>query len=219
MIRLAEMTGGKAFYGDNDVSIGIEEAFADTDVTYTLGFYSTEERPDGSVHSLSVKVNRSGADARYRKSYSAETVSTPPTAKFLKGTMDGWVNQPLESTEIPIQAAAAPAINKPGYYDVEVAVDASALKLEQKNGRFVGSFEIAIVPDVEKKPKGLHEVIKVNLTQERLLVALETGIQVVNQIRVTNNKGKLLSKKLHLVVMDQATGKTGSVRIPLEAIP
>jgi len=215
MIQLAEMTGGKAFYNDNDVALQIEAAFADTDLTYTLGFYPTEEGLDGRLHSISVKVNRSGADARYRKSYTAETATKPLTEKFRKATLSAWVNQPLESTEIPIQAAAVPAINKPGYYDVEVGIDPSSLKLEQKDGRFVGSFEVAIVPDMENSPKGLHQTIKVNLTQERLLNALQTGIVVINQIRVTNNKGKLLAKKLHLVVMDQATGKTGSVRIPL----
>ena len=215
MIRLAEMTGGKPYYGDNDLSVGFEEAFADTDLTYTLGFYPTEKGLDGSLHSISVKINRSGADARYRRSYTAETASKPLTEKFLKATLNAWVGQPLESTEIRIQAAAVPAINKPGYYDVEVGIDPSALKLEQKGGRFVGSFEVAIVPDVENNPKGLHQTIQLNFTQERLLKALDTGIVVVNQIRVTNNKGKLLAKQLHLVVMDQATGKTGSVRIPI----
>jgi VWFA-related protein len=215
MIRLAEMTGGKPYYGDNDLSVGIEDAFADTDLTYTLGFYPPEERVAGEVHSLTVAVKQKGADVRYRKSYTTEGPAKPLTDKLRKGTLDLWVNEPLDATEIPIKAAAVASINKPGYYDVEVGIDPSSLMLEQKNGRFVGSFEIAIVPDVEKKPKGLHQVIKVSLTQERLLVAMDSGIIVINQIRATNDKGKLLSKKLHLVVMDQATGKSGSVRIPL----
>ena len=94
-------------------------------------------------------------------------------------------------------------------------MDVTALELKEKNGRFVGSFEIAIVPDVENKPKGLHQVIKVNLTPEGLRNALETGVVVINQVRASNSEGKLLARRLHLVVMDQATGKTGSVRIPI----
>ncbi len=215
MIRLADMTGGKTYYLQNFVKYGIEEAFADTDLTYTLGFYPTEEGLNGSQHTLSVKVKRKGVDVRYRRNYMAETATAPLTEKFLKATLSSWVNQSLEATEIRILAAATPAINKPGYYDVEVAVDASALKLEEKNGRFVGSFEMAIVPDVRIKPKGLHQVVQVNLTRERLVAALESGIVVINQVRVTNDAGKALGKKLHLVVMDQATGKAGSVRIPI----
>ena len=209
MVRLAEMTGGKAAYNDNDLAEVLEKAFSDTDLTYTLAFYPVEDRLDGSTHAISVKVNRVGVETRYRQSYTAETAAKPLTPKFLKATLAAWVSQPLESTEIPIQAAAVPAINKPGYYDVEVGIDPTSLKLEQKDGRFVGGIEVAIVPDVENKPKGLHQTITVNLKD------LNRAMVVVNQIRVTNNKGKLLADKLHLVVMDQATGKTGSVRIPL----
>jgi hypothetical protein len=161
-------------------------------------------------------VKRSGADVRYRKSYTTEGPVKPLTDKVRKATLAAWVQEPLEATDIPIQAAAARAVNKPGYYDVEVGIDPSALKLEQKNGRFTGSFEIAIVPDVANKPKGLNQVIKVNLTQERLMAAMAKGIVVINQIRVSKENGKLISKRLHLVVMDQATGKAGSVRIPIE---
>jgi len=39
---------------------------------------------------------------------------------------------------------------------------------------------------------------------------------VVNRIRATDSKGKLMSKKLHVVVMDNATLKTGSVRVPIQ---
>ena len=53
------------------------------------------------------------------------------------------------------------------------------------------------------------------MTPERLRVALNTGIVVVNQIRVTDDKGKLLASNLRLVMMDRATGKNGSVRISL----
>jgi hypothetical protein len=214
MLRYADKTGGKAFYIDNDVGAGIDEAFEDTDLTYTFGFYPMEQGREGSEHSISVKVNRRGVNARYRQSYTTET-NAPLTDTVRKGTLNGWVQMSLNATEIPIQAAAVPAINKPGYYDVEVAVDVSALKLEQKSGRFLGTFELAIVPDVENKPKGLHQTIKVNLTQERLVQALNTGIIVVNQVRVTNTEGKLLSRNLHLVVMDPATGRAGSVRIPI----
>ena len=215
MIRLAEMTGGKPFYNDNDLSEGIEEAFADTDLTYTLGFYPTDEGVGGQVHALSVTVKRQATDVRLRKSYTTEGPAKPLTDKIRKGTLNAWVREPLDATEIPLKAAALPVAGKPGYFEVQVGVDPTELKLDLKDGRFIGSFEVAIVPDVEKKPKGLHQVIKVNLTQDRLRVAMESGIIVINQVRATNDTGKLLSKKLHLVVMDQATGKAGSVRIPL----
>lgn len=215
MNQLAQRTGGKAIYADNGVAASIEAAFADTDLTYTLGFYPTEESTDGRVHALSVKVNLPNADVRYRQSYLAEGQGKAPTEKVRKATLSAWVNEPLGATFIGIQAAAVPSIGKPGYYDVEVSIDPADLKLEPKNGRFVGSFDLAIVPDVANRPKGLQQTIKVDLTEARLQIALSKGILIVNQIRVTNAKGKLLSDKLHLVVMDNATGRAGSVRLSL----
>lgn len=214
-LYLAQKTGGKAVYGSNDVAGEIEEAIADTDLTYTLGFYSTEETRNAQQHSLRVNVKRSGVEARYRQTYSDDGLRQPVTDKLRNGTLSGWMQQPLDSTEIPIFAGASPVAHRPGYYEVAVKVDVGAIRLEEKNGRFVGSIELAIGPDVEKKTKGLRQTIAINLKPETLPNILANGFVVVNQIRAANDKGKLLSKRLHVVVMDNATAKAGSVRIPI----
>lgn len=215
-IYFAQKTGGKAVYGSNDVAGEIEAAITDTDLTYTLGFYSMEETRNAQQHSLRVNVKRSGVEARYRQTYSDDGLREPVTDKLRNGTLSGWMQQPLDSTEIPIFAGAAPVANKPGYYEVAVKIDVGAIRLEERKGRFVGSIELAIAPDVEKKPKGLRQRIAINLKPETLPNILANGFVVVNQIRAANDKGKLLSKRLHVVVMDNATAKTGSLRIPLE---
>ena len=87
--------------------------------------------------------------------------------------------------------------------------------MERKNGRWVGSFDIAIVPDVGHKTKGLQQTIRVNLTEKSYLRAATAGIVVANPIKVTDEKGKLLAKDLHLLVLDGVSGKAGSVRIPI----
>lgn len=217
MLYLANETGGKAVYGSNDVAGLIESAITDTDLTYTLGFYSTEETRTAKQHSLKVRVKRSGVDVRYRANYTEDVLVKPLTKEVRTATLNAWMQEPLDSTDIAIFASATPADDRPGYFDVAVKIDVSGFKLEQKNGRFAGNFEIGIVPDVENKPKGLRQTIALNLTQEKLLLALENGIAVINRIRATDSKGKLLSKKLHVVVMDNATAKAGSVRIPLQA--
>ncbi|MEP7354812.1 MAG: hypothetical protein ABI824_16405, partial [Acidobacteriota bacterium] len=224
MVRLSEATGGTAFYANNDLVEGLEKAFADTDTTYTLGYYQPQEAVDGQYHSISVNVLRTRPgtqaikDVRYRKGYAAEQTRSAITEKQRIGTLDGWVEEPLEATEIGIQAAAVPSKNRPGYYDVEVAVNVGDLQLQQKNDRWLGSFDLAVVPDVEKKPKGLRQTIKVNLKQENYQGALESGITVVNHVKVVDANGKLLSKRLHLVVLDGVSGKAGSVRIPIEPV-
>ncbi len=214
MIGLARLTGGKAFYNDNAVAAGIEAAIHDTDLTYSLGFYPAEEPVDGQIHSISVKVKRDGVQTRYRQSYTAET-RTSVTAEYRKATLDGWISRPVEATDIPLQAAATPALDNAAFYDVGVSIDLAALKLEEKHGRFAGAVDLVIVLDTGEQPEGLHQTLDINLTQERLREALETGYQVVSQIRVADDKGKRMAERLRVVVMDRATGKAGSVRIPI----
>jgi VWFA-related protein len=57
---LADGTGGKAFYGTNDVAGAIGSAFDDGRYTYTLGFYPNHGTWDGRFRGLKVSLNVPG---------------------------------------------------------------------------------------------------------------------------------------------------------------
>jgi VWFA-related protein len=212
---LAHMTGGKATYSNNDLAGAIETVMTDTDLTYTLGFYPSVDRLDGKYHTVVVRVNRPDVEVRSRRGYSASLPAKPLTQARRIGFLDAWSQEPLEATDISVHAMANRISGRPGYYAVEVIVDPTELQLEQKNGRWTGSFDLGIVPDVDHKIKGLQQTIRVNLTEKSYLRAVVAGIVVANPIKVTDVKGSLLSKNLRLVVIDGASGKAGSVRIPI----
>jgi VWFA-related protein len=69
MDQFAVSTGGRAYYNNNDVSGGIEEAIADSRSAYTIGFYLADNERDRRFHTLKVDVNRPGATVRYRRGY------------------------------------------------------------------------------------------------------------------------------------------------------
>src|SRR5262249_50902885 len=71
MIRLADDTGGRAFYFNNDLSGSIRTAIADAQVSYMLGFYPSENGFDGKFHNITVKVARNDVDVRHRAGYLA----------------------------------------------------------------------------------------------------------------------------------------------------
>jgi VWFA-related protein len=215
-IRMAAKTGGKPFYNSNDIAAGIEEAITDTDVSYTLGFYPSPSNRATTEHSVEVKVKGSGLNVRYRSTYEAEAPLIRYTKQQREGTLNAWVQEPIDPTGIPIVATIVAAPNKPGHYNVSVKVDVSALKLEEKDGRFQGSVDLAVVPDVEKKPKGLRQTIAINLSAPRYVETLQTGLVLTTQVKGVDDKGKALAKKLHVVVMDGATLKAGAVRVPFE---
>jgi len=184
-------------------------------LTYTLGFYPSADKVDGKFHEITVQVNRPGVEVRSRRGYSALAPGKPLTLARRLGFLDAWFQEPLEATDISVGAMANRISGHPGYYAVEVIVDPRELQLEQKNGRWVGSFDLAVVPDVDHRVKGLQQTIRVNMTQERYLQAVTAGIVVANPVRVTDAKGKLLAKRLRVVVIDGASGKAGSVRVPI----
>ncbi len=212
MIRLASLTGGKAVYMDNGVAEAIEESIEDTDVTYTLGFYPGGEN-DGAFHSLRVKVDKPGLEVRYRKGYSAEQFR-PLLDKQRGSTLTAWAEEPLDATEIPISAIAVKG-PKAGTNRVNIGVDLSALHLEQRNGRWTGRIEVAILTGKDRKTQGVHQTIRLNLTPERLQTVLKTGLVVSSDVPIARPNGKPLDRELHIVVMDGMTGKAGSVRVPM----
>jgi len=212
---LAHMTGGKATYSNNDLAGAIDTVMTDTDLTYTLGFYPSVDKLDGKYHTILVRVNRPGVEVRSRRGYSASLPAKPLTQARRLGFLDAWSQEPLEATDISVRAMANRIAGRPGYYAVQVIVDPAELQLEQKNGRWTGSFDLGIVPDVDHKIKGLQQTIRVNMTQKSYLQAVTAGIVVANPIRVTDVNGKLLSRNLRLVVIDGTSGKAGSVRIPI----
>src|ERR1700693_6171042 len=61
MSVLADRTGGRIFYGSNDIFEAVRRAIADSRVTYELGYYPQGVNWDGKFHSIRVSVKSAGA--------------------------------------------------------------------------------------------------------------------------------------------------------------
>ncbi|HEX4133638.1 MAG TPA: VWA domain-containing protein [Bryobacteraceae bacterium] len=75
MEELAEQTGGRAWYGDNDVSYLIRAAMGDSRHGYLLTYTPKTYGEDGSFHQIRLKTSRKGVRLRYRVGYIAEAPS------------------------------------------------------------------------------------------------------------------------------------------------
>jgi VWFA-related protein len=71
MERLARDTGGRAFYGANDVITGINRAFDDSRLVYVLGFRPSHQEWDGKFRQIKVQVKQPGLQLRHRRGYFA----------------------------------------------------------------------------------------------------------------------------------------------------
>jgi hypothetical protein len=77
LTMLAEDTGGKALFDNNDLVLGIQQAQDDIQSYYILGYYSTDERKDGQFRRVDLKLaqatqSRLQARLDYRRGFFAD---------------------------------------------------------------------------------------------------------------------------------------------------
>jgi len=205
MNNLAGLTGGRAFYADNGLDSLIEEAVADSELIYTLGFYPSQESQDGDWHTLKVSVDKRGVAVRYREAYFASKALAdadqhPTLAQLLHNTLD--------AAEIGLRAETTPDQARPGFYKLRVTADLHDVHLEHQDARWVGGVEVSLY--MEGAPSAYKITRKIAIPDDQLAAALEMGIVVDVSVGLTEPTGEL-----HVVVQDDATGAGGSVRVPL----
>ena len=202
---LAGLTGGNVYFNDNGLEKLIQTAVEDGDVTYSLGFYPSEDSQDGKLHKLSVRVSREGVSLRYRKNY----FSTKPGSEAEnRPSLNQLLSDPLDATQIGLLAQAVPGEEGSGVFNVRVAVDLHGVQLGNQDGKWVGAIEISFHQENSNSFQLLPQTIEI--PEDQLSTALEKGFVVAHSIEW---QGK--ATDLRFVVEDKATGAAGSLRIPL----
>ena len=88
-------TGGVSFFAeDNDMAVGLEAARDDIGSYYILGYYSTNDKPDGKYRTVSVKLTRAdvaSAKIDYKHGYFADKTF----GKFTQADKDDQLQQAL----------------------------------------------------------------------------------------------------------------------------
>ena len=195
MQRFAEQTGGQAYYNRNDVGEAIGEAVADSRFTYSLGFYLSDKDLDGRFHVLKVKVNRPGLVLHARNGYTAVSDPLEADRKKPKGEPAAVLLTPIDSTDIGMEAAADKL--EGGILRVRVAIYPGA------PGEYTWSL-VLMQTDVRGFP--------VERTEVGLRLTLKDRSSAGWEKAITVGKG---ATKLRLFLRETATGRSGSLTVPL----
>jgi VWFA-related protein len=216
MKELASRTGGRAAYNTNDLARAIRQAIDDSRVTYTIGYYSTDDRQDGKFRPIHVKVNRPHVDVRYRKGYFA-LKPADDTAKTRKDEIRGAVWSPLESTALAINARAdiidQPA---PNTVNVTLQIDSAGVGFRKEGDRWKAEIDVVYVQKDEHGRllgDGVTDNVAMALTDANYLKAAKEGL--FRQRRVPRQPGAI---SMRVVVRDVASGSVGSLTIPFSQI-
>ena len=146
---LASRTGGKAFINRNDLDHAIGEAIADSEVSYTIGFYPSDQKKDGSYHKLTLKLDVPHENLRYRDGY-LDLPNPPQDQKARSVDLTVAAFSPVDANAIALTAQALPgmAAGKPAnlsrckspYKSIRRAVT-----LLPKDGLTVGQLDVLFV--------------------------------------------------------------------------
>jgi hypothetical protein len=207
MNLFASGTGGRAIYATNDLVGALKTVMDDDVVVYTIGFYPTEQKMDGSYHKLSVKVARKGVEVHHRQGYLADDTKIY-TPRQRREAMTDAIQNPLDSTELGLRASIAPISSRPGSYKLALTLNVNELHLEHVKNRWVGDIDFGTHFSQALDFKGSYETIRISLTEDRLRQTLKDGF--VFRREINSQPGEL-----RVVVQDRSTGSIGSVRIPL----
>ena len=216
MKELAERTGGRAAYNTNDLARAIRRAIDDGRVTYTIGYYSTDETPDGKFREIKVKVDRPHLDVRYRKGYFAFKPSDN-TAKTRKDEIRAAVWSPLESTAVAMNARADVIQQpEPNTVNVFVQIDPATVGFRKEGDRWKAELDIVYVQKDEHgriQGDGVTDNLSLALTDANYAKVVKEGL--IRQRRFPRQSGGV---SLRIVVRDVASGSIGSLTIPFSQI-
>jgi VWFA-related protein len=209
MQSMTEATGGKT-YLQNDMGGAILKADEAVRTNYTLGFYLADTERDGNFHKLEVRTSRTGLSLSYRKGYVAEKVSGSASTKESPETE---LLNPAEATDIGITGTVevTPGMPNPTLH-MKLSLDPRGLTLRpHDNG---STFKVTrmfaeldargtiLVEGRDSKefvvpPQSAETIYIEGIHWEQALPLVPGGI------------------KVRVIVRDEATGKTGTLTLPV----
>jgi VWFA-related protein len=212
MKELADRTGGRAAFNTTDLGAAVRRAIDDARVTYTIGYYPSDEAQDGKFREIKVKVNRPDVDVRYRRGYFALKPSDA-SDKTRKAETRAAVWSPLESTAIALNARADFVQEpEPNSLNVLLQIDPTTVDFRHEGDRWNAVLDIVYVQKDEHgvvRPGGIADTLTLAFTEANFAKLGQQGL--MRQRRFPRQPG---ASTLRIVVRDVSSGAMGSITIP-----
>jgi VWFA-related protein len=212
MLIVADATGGKAFRNVNDISPALREVISASEYTYTLGFYPDAASLNGSKRDLRVTLTKTDIKAKvtHRKQYYGWGPTTPKDQQEV-ADMQEVLRQGFPSTRIGLLAVAKPEAPESGKTVVNVRIAAGDLHFDYVNGKWMGDFEVAIIP--EGGGTGAAKNFTPAFSDEELKTIVTNGMDISPEVIQTGAKPGVF----HIAIVDKKSGLAGSLLLPYQA--
>jgi VWFA-related protein len=214
MRTFAHNTGGEPCFGSNDAGPCLQEAVADSDSYYLLGYYRERKDNKPGWRKLKVKVDRDGVDVLTRDGYfySAEK---PDSKEARQRDVVSALGSPVNFSGLPFTVRLQPAAadDKKPMHDLPFELQIPPTSLTPLSSGNAGmSLEVVCTAST---PKGVFadqiaQTVGGPMKPEVIAQITKQGVLYRNVLHVP--RGSLM---LHFVVRDNLDGRTGSVVVPL----
>lgn len=148
---IAEETGGAASVNSNEFSTIFSRVVRDSSTYYLLGYYPTNERRDGRVRRIQVKVNRPDVTVIARKAYVAprdkEDTRPEESASGTSPELRRALNAALPTPGLGVSVNAVPfkGAGEKASVVVTVQIDGERLEFRPQGDLFTNTLEISMM--------------------------------------------------------------------------
>ncbi|MGA8367565.1 MAG: VWA domain-containing protein [Candidatus Acidiferrales bacterium] len=211
MDGLADRTGGRASYNNNDVAGSVRTAIDDGRVSYLLGYYPDHGKWNGQFHEISVKVDRPDVEVRSRKGYFASPDSSPG-GKELHAAIEDALVSPLDSTGLGLSISVQPGPQE-GQAIFWMNLDATKIHWDNDAGRWRDGLRI-VFRQLDAKGNPINSVeahLTLNLEKATYDRVMSEGIKLARHVAIAPG-----ADTLKVLVLDTASGATGTVTVPVK---
>jgi VWFA-related protein len=205
--ELADATGGRIFRRSGSIATELDGVVNDGRAAYLLSF-TPDQAADNKYHPITVKLSgRKDIVLRYRTGYQYNQVAATLKDRFREAI---W--QPAEVGEIALTANPVTASKGAS---IKLNIAATDLDLAQQGERWIDRLDVFLV---ERDDEGLHaqvtgQTLGLRLKPETYQRLLRDGVPFD-----INVEARPKTASVRIVVVDENSGRMGSVTIPAVAI-
>ena len=223
--QLAEETGGVAFVGRNNFDQAFDRIVQENSTYYVLGYYSTNDRRDGKMRDVTVRVaGYPAAQVTYRKRYAAPRGRAPRNtaagkpldpAKGLTSELFQTMASPLPKTGLQLRVSAITKKGIGNITDVEVLIDALGkdLTFTEKDGTFSNRLSVSIGMFNKEGKSVVSERpdVELNLRPETHARVTQYGVRILRHLSVPPGR-----YQLRVAAQDSGKTKQGSAHLDVD---
>jgi len=204
---LAEDTGGRAFFDQNDFAGVFDRVVADTSAYYLLGFTSTNRVKDGRFRRIRIQLKRPDLKVEYRAGYYAPRDFAHSGNEDREQQLIEQLVSDLSVTDLPVYASSAYFRLKGNRYFVPVwlVVPGAQVPFAAAGDKEKATLDIfGVLSDEQRRPVGrIRDTIN-------LAVAASEGVRQKNVQYQTDFDLPPGSYRLKIVVRENRGGTMGS---------